>query len=679
MLKKVLVCFSAGLIVLATAQVPCSETEPCPVSLCHKSSHCIQNECAFIFAEQGKTCGDGKQCIEGACQFTGVKRRAADPVIETEDGKLLLNAPAGVQVDAGDVHFNLDSGTFAASDLAAKDSVNSLEGRINTGLDSANSKIDDAQAAFETAISKALEAAAAAAASDLQDTVNPIKSQVTTLGTQVANGKADSDGNKQTLNQVKQDVNQVTSNLDQVKRDLAKTVTDLANADKCPASGTVWNGAKCIAQNTLVGVSADLKCNGDNAGRMRFDTESKGLQVCNGEEWTGVGSGGSSAKPCSKEYGSDPCNPAISCRALGVMGRVPKGTGKDFWIGTMEYSSKWRCRMDRMWGVGDTQGTWGGLSYGDGSDGDFTCNKRGTVYINEIFPHYSPKDHRIPQWRNVAINGGCTLSVVEHDSAGDVGGMLAFRVSGKLTIHSSGSISVDGTGWTGGIAPGWRAAEGVGSHEFQPHGYSSNTRSQNGMGMGGGAGGNGGLNYAHGSGGGGGAFGRKGGKGTPDRCRNNRGNHDFGHDHDNSYSPSGREYMYKSNLYHPYEVMGSGGGAGGAGHPHNSIAPAQNGGTGGGTMQIFAKNYQNNGKLFARGNQGYPRKTFREWPNGNAQSGSGGAGSGGLIKLVTGDGSATGSYTTSGGGQPLVTNWCQRDHQRGGNGGTGRISHIRRM
>jgi len=667
-LKTVLVCFSAGLIALTTAQVPCSDTDPCKVSPCHKSAHCIQNECAFIFAEQGKTCGDGKQCIEGACQFTGVKRRSTDPVIETEDGILFLNAPAGVQVDAADVNFNLGSDTFAASDLVTKDSVDSLEGRINAGLDSANSKIDDVQAAFETAISEALEAAVAAAASDLQDTVNPIRSQVATVGTQVANVKADADENKQNFNKLTQNVNSLTSNLDKVN-------TNLANADKCPASGTVWNGAKCVAQNTLIGVSADIKCDADNAGRMRFDTESKSLQVCNGEEWTGVGSG--SAKPCSKEYGSDKCNPAVSCRALGVMGRVPKGDGKEFWIGTMEYSSKWRCRLDRMWQVGDAQGTWGGHSYGDGSDGDFTCNKKGKVYINEIFPYYSPKDHRMPQWRNVVINSGCTLSVVEHDSGGDVGGMLAFRVSGKLTIQSGGAISVDGAGWTGGLAVGWRKAEGIGTHVFNPEGYSRDSRSQDGIGMGGGGGGNGGLGCCHGSGGGGGAFGRKGGKGSPDKCRNNRGNHAFGHDHDNSWSPSGREYMYKSNLFHPYEVLGSGGGAGGGGHPGNSAAPAQNGGTGGGAMQIFAKNYQNSGNLYARGNQGYPGKTYLAWPNQNGQSGSGGAGSGGLIKLVTGDNSATGRYSIAGGGEPLVTNWCQRNHQRGGSGGTGRLSHIK--
>ena len=96
-------------------------------------------------------------------------------------------------------------------------------------------------------------------------------------------------------------------------------------------------------------------------------------------------------------------------------------------------------------------------------------------------------------------------------------------------------------------------------------------------------------------------------------------------------------------------------------------------------MQIFAKSYQNDGVLYAKGNAGFPFKNYREWPNANSQVGSGGGGSGGLIKLVTGDGSATGKYDISGGSQPLVTNWCQRNHQRGGAGGVGRISHIRKM
>lgn len=373
-------------------------------------------------------------------------------------------------------------------------------------------------------------------------------------------------------------------------------------------------------------------------------------------------------------YGSDPCNPASSCRSLGQMGKVPKD-GKVFWIGTAAYSSKWKCLRDRMWQVGDVDKTHGGVSYGDGSDGDFTCDRKGRMYINEVFPNYDPQNHRIPQWKNVDIKSGCIFSVADFDGAGSQGGVLAFRASGKLTIHSGGSINVDAAGNRGGLAPGWKSSEGL-NHLYVPTGYSANTEAGRGVGDGAGYGGRGGGGW-HGSGGGAGSFSRKGGKGSPDKCRNNRGNHAFGYDHDNSWAPAGPEYMYKSNFFHPFEVMGSGGGAGGAGHPHQSESPAQNGGQGGGTVTIMANQYLNSGKISARGEAGLPFKRFHYWPDQNAQVGSGGAGSGGLIKIVTQQAIGTGPYDIAGGGRPLVTNWCQRDHQRGGRGGTGRITHTK--
>lgn len=510
--------------------------------------------------------------------------------------------------------------------------------------------------------------------------------------------------------------------VEQVKVEVSKEIDDVKKtadaSGECAGSGLAWNGDKCVAQNIVVAVNAGLKCNGDNVGRVRFDKESKSMQLCNGEEWGSVGS--SSAKPCvDKEYGSVECNPATSCQTLGLLGRVPaavrihtflsgsishacppktlhciiadtcivylfcdamqpsRSKGKVFYIGTLSYSSKWKCQRDKMWQVGDVDKTYGGVSFGDGSDGDFSCDKKGTIFINEVFPSYNPREHRIPQWKNVVIKDGCTLSVADFDGSGNSGGVLAFRASGKVTIQKGGQISVDRLGNRGGLAPGWKPSSEL-NHFYAPQGYSSNTESGRGVGDGGGYGGRGGGGW-HGSGGGGGSFARKGGKGSPDKCRNNRGNHQFGYDHDNSWAPPGPEYMYKSNFFHPFEVMGSGGGAGGAGHPTQSESPAQNGGAGGGTMQIMAKDWANAGKLYARGEAGLPYKRFHYWPDKNAQVGSGGAGSGGFIKIMTGSAGGTGPYDIAGGAQPLVTNWCQRDHQRGGSGGNGRISHVKAL
>ena len=420
--------------------------------------------------------------------------------------------------------------------------------------------------------------------------------------------------------------------VEQVKVEVSKEIDDVKKtadaSGECAGSGLAWNGDKCVAQNIVVAVNAGLKCNGDNVGRVRFDKESKSMQLCNGEEWGSVGS--SSAKPCvDKEYGSAECNPATSCQTLGLLGRVPaavrihtflsgsisracppktlhciiadtcivylfcdamqpsRSKGKVFYIGTLSYSSKWKCQKDKMWQVGDVDKTYGGVSFGDGSDGDFSCDKKGTIFINEVFPSYNPREHRIPQWKNVVIKDGCTLSVADFDGSGNSGGVLAFRASGKVTIQKGGQISVDALGNRGGLAPGWKPSSEL-NHFYAPQGYSANTESGRGVGDGGGYGGRGGGGW-HGSGGGGGSFARKGGKGSPDKCRNNRGNHQFGYDHDNSWAPPGPEYMYKSNFFHPFEVMGSGGGAGGAGHPTQSEAPAQNGGAGGGTCRSWQR------------------------------------------------------------------------------------------
>lgn len=596
------------------------------------------------------------------------ERGDLDPTIDTDDGNLKLSVASdkGIVLAVGDDETNLMNALGDANEkIAALQELLAKQNEQNAAAIAQIIKtIGDEKVAFETEIGDLTTKAGET--DDLAKTnANKIDRNQDELRSSIQTGVSNAAQNAKDDNKALE--TRVTTSL---TNKIEETDGALEKADACTEQGLAWNGEKCVAQNMIVGAFDKLACNTGNKGRLRF---LDGLQVCDGAEWGGVGGAGTEA--CTKEYGSDPCNPATSCQSLGEMGRVPSN-GKVFYIGTLAYSSKWKCLKDKNWAVGDVDKTFGGVSYGDGSDGDFDCNKNGVVFINEIFPNYDPTQHRIPQWKSVNIRRNCVLSVANYDGSGNAGGVLAFRVQKTLTVHGGGYISVDTKGNRGGMAPGWKATSGY-TVTMRPTGYNSNIESARGEGIGGGWGGKGGLGCCHGSGGGGGSFGRKGGKGSPDKCRINQHNRAFGYNSDEFYAPAGNEHMHRSNFYHPFEIMGSGGGAGGAGHPSMSEAPPQNGGTGAGTMQIMAADYSNGGRLNANGEAGLPFKTYRHWPNSNAQVGSGGAGSGGLIKLITKSTRSAGSTSYSGGAQPLVTNWCQRDHQRGGAGGSGRLVHAR--
>lgn len=92
-------------------------------------------------------------------------------------------------------------------------------------------------------------------------------------------------------------------------------------------------------------------------------------------------------------------------------------------------------------------------------------------------------------------------------------------------------------------------------------------------------------------------------------------------------------------------LLCSGGGAGGPGHPSRSNCPPGNGGHGGGFIMISVKELSNEGLIKSGGNNGFPDRNYCQWPNGNPQSGSGGAGAGGFIKSVA---------------RPLFVRWQRR-------------------
>lgn len=59
---------------------------------------------------------------------------------------------------------------------------------------------------------------------------------------------------------------------------------------------------------------------------------------------------------------------------------------------------------------------------------------------------------RVPQWTNVTISSGGTLT--SNDWDGSSGGLVVFRATGTVDIQSGGQINVDGKGFRGGAGAG---------------------------------------------------------------------------------------------------------------------------------------------------------------------------------------------------------------------------------
>ena len=148
---------------------------------------------------------------------------------------------------------------------------------------------------------------------------------------------------------------------------------------------------------------------------------------------------------------------------------------------------------------------------------------------------------------NVVIASGTKFKALPFN--GVSGGVLAFACR-SLTIESGAEINVDFAGFRGG-------REKFGHVYYSATNRVRNRQANNGEGPGKGLGGFGAKPCCHGSGGGGGSFGSRGGLGTPDSSR----------DGGDRRAQGGPTVAWKGRFYTPQEAMGSGGGAGGAGHP----------------------------------------------------------------------------------------------------------------
>lgn len=277
---------------------------------------------------------------------------------------------------------------------------------------------------------------------------------------------------------------------------------------------------------------------------------------------------------------------------------------------------------------------------------------------------------RVPNYTNVTIQSGGTLTVSSYSNSGGKGGVLFFRASGTVTVSSGGTIDASGKGYAGG-AGGASSTGGSGGMTYNGIGGTggnwSCTNGTSGQGGGGGGGGNvactGGAGTIGGAGGGGGSTGgggSGGGYGTVGlEGFNNSGSASGtsganGGSNNTSGGAGGGGGSYGtaslSILY-----FGSGGGGGGG----NNNPGGASGGAGGGIVAFSAATVSISGNIYSNGST----------PSAPSSGGGGGGGAGGSI-LVKGDSLTLGTtLITASGGTHSGTGTTA-----GGDGGVGIVA-----
>ncbi len=293
---------------------------------------------------------------------------------------------------------------------------------------------------------------------------------------------------------------------------------------------------------------------------------------------------------------------------------------------------------------------------------------------------------RVPHYTTVTVQGGASLTCPAWD--GYRGGVVAFRATGDVVVH--GSITASAKGFRGGpqqpvnYRGGYQGESWTGLGRHGPDWYTSicqgtinnpnPTDAQAGPNAGGGSGGYGGC---HGGGGGGGVYGALPTEQCGTAC-------DPGGDQRGWGAPECGRAGYWAKPGIPYGTPDLGrmylGSGGGSGNSHSATAAEDNhGGAGGGIVFIEALGLQVQGGVRADGEQGWPlagTPLFAQFETTNTQDGSGGAGSGGSVRLQFVDGSlGDGRVTANGGACGARTGWpgAYTVAQRGANGGAGRV------
>jgi subtilisin-like proprotein convertase family protein len=278
-----------------------------------------------------------------------------------------------------------------------------------------------------------------------------------------------------------------------------------------------------------------------------------------------------------------------------------------------------------------------------------TLNLKSSIqksYGGTSFSNQSVIVQRVPQWTNVFINNGGTLTANDWD--GTDGGLVVFRATGTVTVDSGGSINVN--------ALGYRLGSGVpgdDNYGFQAESYTGTGSATPTNNAGGGGGGDltnvGGDVCGQGGGGGGyGSAGTDGGYGS--YCIGSLPQNNAGA----TYGVADLSKIY----------LGSGGGGGAS--DENSSVNSGDGARGAGAVMIFADSITVNGNLTANGADAPTSPS-------EGDNGMGGGGSGGSIYLAASSANlGTNLVTATGGaGGPNTVDptWIGE----GGDGGDGRI------
>ncbi len=239
-------------------------------------------------------------------------------------------------------------------------------------------------------------------------------------------------------------------------------------------------------------------------------------------------------------------------------------------------------------------------------------------YDGTTFSNQKVMVQRVPQWTNVTIQSGGTLTANAWN--GSKGGLIVFRATGTVTVESGGAISANALGYRGGAGGSLAAGMGIDAESYDGATGAGATGRYSGQSTGASSGG---VTTA---GGGGGSDDTGGGDGSESGGGGGGGGH-----------------------------AGGGGGGGGGGDSNNG----GRGGGGGGVTDVVGGGGGGGGwgtSIPAAGGDA-----------GNAGSSStGGTGTGGT-------GGAVGSGATSGGGGGGGQDW---DGGGGGGGGGGLIGNA---
>jgi len=170
---------------------------------------------------------------------------------------------------------------------------------------------------------------------------------------------------------------------------------------------------------------------------------------------TGTGADGSATISTSKNINTDVLGSSRSTNADGIVTTVtanPTGTSITV-TSTTGFAANDEILLINLRGAsGDTAdvGNYEFLTVSSVPNGT-TLNVSSTIqksYDGTTFSNQKVVVQRVPQWTNVTVSSGGTLTA--NDWAGSSGGVIVFRATGTVNVQSGGTISANAKGYQGG-------------------------------------------------------------------------------------------------------------------------------------------------------------------------------------------------------------------------------------